>query len=145
MATNPALFEEGEPLNVDKLNDLVNATNSTAGDVSSIKNSTVSIQGQLKSGFPVIQAGQISLTLTKGSNGMWTSPTPGIVSITNMQKSEFQSIVATPVSALSGTEMISTTIGGAFPDYKIYVKASKEWNDSKIEVFYIAVGARATS
>ena len=144
MANNPALFEEGEPLNVDKLNDLVTATNTNAGTISSLSNSTVAIQGTLKKGFPIIEAGQIDVTVS-AANAKANKYGKTTVTLTNIQSSEFLSIVATPYSAMGGTETISITAYGKYPTFTFYVTGSPTWNDTATKINWMAVGFRVTT
>ena len=144
MANNPALFEEGEPLNVDKLNDLVTATNTNAGTISSLSNSTVAIQGTLKKGFPIIEAGQVDVTVS-AANAKANKYGKTNITLSNIQASEFLSIVATPYSVMTGKETISVSISGKYPVFTIAVTGSSTWDDTATKINWIAVGFRATT
>lgn len=142
MANNPALFEEGEPLNVDKLNDLVTATTTNTGTINSISNSTTSIGKTLAKGFPVIEGGQIDMPLTGAAKANKFGKQS--ITLNNIQSGELQTIVATVFSAINATETITCTVRGTYPTFTIYVTGSPTWNDTATKVNWMALGYRAT-
>ena len=131
-----ALFQQGDPINVESLNALDTRLVSLEGNLNALTSQTKGISGQLASGLPIIRSGQtdaISITNGFGSIGF---------TVPDLIASDNPVVLVSCASPISAKQTVSVTVSpdGSHPKYKATVTGT---GISKIFVNWVAVGTRA--
>jgi hypothetical protein len=134
MANTYALFEEGEPINVQKLNDLVDAVNSSAAKVDGIFKTSSGLQSSLQSAkLTITETGKIQIKMVNGVGSVKIVPT--------IDPAYSPMIFVSPSMVLNeaGDSAFACSAHGTYPNITIDAVAGPKFNSS-VWVNWMAVG-----
>jgi len=134
MANTYGRFEEGEPINIQKLNDLVDAVNSSAAKVDGIFKTSTGLQSSLQSAkLTVTETGRTQVTMVKGVGTAKITPT--------IDPAYSPMVFVSPSMQLTsqGDAGVAVSAQGSYPNITIYAVTSTTYSGS-VWVNWLVVG-----
>jgi hypothetical protein len=139
MATSSAPFQQGEPLNIDALNQLWNDARTSAASIAALSSKQAGLEGSLSQGIPVFDSGTIPSFAAAKSSG-YTKP----IKLTRINPATDTNItvVSTVNSDLSGAgDMISISTRGSGNSWTVDVTTGPSWSGN-VGISWIAIAYR---
>lgn len=134
MATSYGRFEQGEPLNIDKLNDLVDAVNKSAAQVDGIFKTSSGLQSSLQSAkLTITETGKIQIGMKNGVGSARITPT--------IDPAYSPVVFVSPSMQLTSADdsAFACSAQGAYPNVTIYAVAGPKYSGT-VWVNWLAVG-----
>lgn len=146
MAQNASLFQQGEPLNIDALNQLYNDIVSATASIATISGQNATITNSLSAGVPIIATGRVDFGNMGAAKLDKRSITAELNGKYDFAKGEAPFIVASASSALNANDILTVSVQGGVSagsaNYNIYVATGPKWS-GPVYVNWIAVYFRA--
>lgn len=134
MANTYGRFEEGEPINIQKLNDLVDAVNSSAAKVDGLFKTAGGLQSSLETAkLTITETGGIQIPITKGVGAVRINPV--------MDKAYNPRVFVSPSMQLtsSGDSGVAVSASGSYPAITLHGVTSSTYSGS-VWVNWLVVG-----
>lgn len=135
MANTDGIFQQGEPLDIALLNELVQTVKTNAASIQTISGVNNSIQGSVSKGLTVTDSGRVIIKLV---NGVGSASIPSIT----LSATDSPMIFVSPSMTLTKKDaVVSVSVHGSFPNYTIYASATSQYT-ADVYVNWLAVGHR---
>lgn len=130
-------FNQGDPLDINLLNDMLDKVNKAEATTTAISGQTSGIQNNLRSGFVVAEGGLESISISQGLGSK-------SITLVNIKKEELLTIVGSLSSVLDkATDSgISVSVHGSYPNYRLYAATGKTFSGN-VNIRWLAVGLRS--
>ncbi|MFZ9301393.1 MAG: hypothetical protein ACO23V_10505 [Chitinophagaceae bacterium] len=140
MATSSAPFQQGEPLNIDALNQLWNDARTASASISALSTTQAGITGSLSAGIPIFESDVIECG-TLGKGVVVTKP----IRLTKIDPTRDTGIVviASVVGVLNSKgDMISVSTKGSGSSWTAYIVTGDSFSGS-VNINWIAMAYRS--